>query len=324
MAEQNVYLTGEVPQLAGGTKTLFGMPECRDLSELSSDIAFLGVPYDYGSPQWVQPGTRHGPNGVRQARSAYTYADPRELKPACGWYNVEDDRIELEDVTMADCGDIYMEPWEGMKNLDRVTDAVRGILERKAFPLVVGGDHTISYPVVRGFDRFENLSILHIDAHLDFEDPRPERVDNTTPFRRISELPFVNHITQIGARSPFPLRSKRAYEDALAWGEQVFTVKKMRKLGIEKMIEAIPEAEYTYVSFDIDALDPSIAMATSTPMPSGLYLDEAVEIIERVSRKTTIVGFDLVEFTPAFDASNVTSRTVAELLLFSLSAIFRR
>ena len=324
MAEQNVYLTGEVPQLAGGTKTLFGMPECRDLSELSSDIAFLGVPYDYGSPQWVQPGTRHGPNGVRQARSAYTYADPRELKPACGWYNVEDDRIELEDVTMADCGDVYMEPWEGMKNLDRVTDAVRGILERKAFPLVVGGDHTISYPVVRGFDRFENLSILHIDAHLDFEDPRPERVDNTTPFRRISELPFVNHITQIGARSPFPLRSKRAYEDALAWGEQVFTVKKMRKLGIEKMIEAIPEAEYTYVSFDIDALDPSIAMATSTPMPSGLYLDEAVEIIERVSRKTTIVGFDLVEFTPAFDASNVTSRTVAELLLFSLSAIFRR
>lgn len=324
MAEQNVYLTGEVPQLAGGTKTLFGMPECRDLSELSSDIAFLGVPYDYGSPQWVQPGTRHGPNGVRQARSAYTYADPRELKPACGWYNVEDDRIELEDITMADCGDVYMEPWEGMKNLDRVTDVVRGILERKAFPLVVGGDHTISYPVVRGFDRFENLSILHIDAHLDFEDPRPERVDNTTPFRRISELPFVNHITQIGARSPFPLRSKRAYEDALAWGEQVFTVKKMRKFGIEKMIEAIPEAEYTYVSFDIDALDPSIAMATSTPMPSGLYLDEAVEIIERVSRKTTIVGFDLVEFTPAFDASNVTSRTVAELLLFSLSAIFRR
>lgn len=324
MADQNVYLTGEVPQLAAGTKTLFGMPECRDLSELAADVAFLGVPYDYGSPQWVQPGTRHGPNGVRQARSAYNYADPRELKPACGWYNVEDDRVELEDVTMADCGDVYMEPWEGMKNLDRVTDAVRGILQRQAFPLVVGGDHTISYPVVRGFDKFENLSILHIDAHLDFEDPRPERVDNTTPFRRISELPFVNHITQIGARSPFPLRSKRAYEDALAWGEQVFTVRKMRKIGIEKMVAAIPEAEHTYVSFDIDALDPSIAMATSTPMPSGLYLDEAVEIIERVSKKTKIVGFDLVEFTPAFDASNVTSRTVAELLLFSLSAIFRR
>lgn len=323
MTDQNVYMTGEVPQLANASKTLFGMPHCDDLSSLAADIAFLGMPYDYGSPQWVQPGTRHGPNGIRQARSAYNYADPRELKPACGWYNVEEDRIELEDVTMADCGDVYIEPWEGMKNLDRLTNAVRKILSQDAFPLVVGGDHTITYPIVRGFDRYENLSILHIDAHLDFEDPRPERVDNTTPFRRISELPFVDHITQIGARSPFPLRSKRAYEDAIAWGEQVFTVKKMREIGIQKVVDSIPEAEYTYISFDIDALDPTIAMATSTPMPSGLYLDEAAEIIERASEKTKIVGFDLVEFAPDFDVSNITARTVAELLLFSLSAIFR-
>lgn len=324
MSEQNVYMTGEVPMLGSGSKTLFGMPHCADLDMLTADVAFLGMPYDYGSPQWVQPGTRFGPNGMRQARSAYNYADPREVKHAPGWYNVEEDRIELEDVTMADCGDVYIEPWEGMKNLDRLTTSVRKILQQGAFPLVVGGDHTISYPIVRGFDKYDSLSILHIDAHLDFEDPRPERVDNTTPFRRISELPFIDHITQIGARSPFPLRSKRAYEDAIAWGEQVYTVKKMRKMGIQKMVDAMPEAKYTYISFDIDGLDPTIAMGTSTPMPSGLFLDEAVEIIERVSKKTTIVGMDLVEFTPEFDVSNVTSRTVAELLLFALSAIFRK
>lgn len=324
MNEQNVYLTGEIPSRAGASKTLFGMPICEDLSQLSADIAFLGMPYDYGSPQWVQPGTRFGPNGIRQARSAYNYADPRELKIAPGWYNVEEDCVELEDVTMADCGDVYIEPWEGMKNLDRLTENVSEILDKGAFPLVVGGDHTISYPIVRAFGRYKNLNIVHIDAHLDFEDPRPERVDNTTPFRRISELPFVDHITQIGARSPFPLRSKRAYEDALEWGEKVFTIKEMRKIGIQKMIDAMPEAEYTYLSFDIDALDPSIAMGTSTPMPSGLYLDEAVEIIEQVSKKTKIVGMDLVEFTPSFDVGNITSRTVAELLLFSVSAIFRK
>lgn len=322
MRDQNVYLTGEVPLLGSGMKTLFGMPHCPDIAGLLADIAFLGVPYDYGSPQWVQVGTRHGPNGLRQARSAYNYADPREVKPACGWYNVEEDRVELENVTMADCGDVYMEPWEGHKNLERVTEVVRQILGRGAFPLVVGGDHTTTFPVVRGFDCFESLDIVHFDAHLDFEDRRTDRVDNTTSLRRCSELPFVHTITQIGARSPFPLRSKRAYEDALAWGEKVITVKKFRELGSQGVIDAIPEAEHIYISFDIDGLDPTIAMGTSTPMPSGLYLEEVVEVIRGVAKKGKVVGFDLVEFSPDFDVSNITVRTVAELLLFSLSAIF--
>lgn len=322
MSERDVYVTGEVPLLSSGMKTLFGIPRCSDIAELSADIAFLGVPYDYGSPQWVQTGTRHGPNGVRQARSAYNYADPREAKPACGWYNVEEGRIELENVTIADCGDVYMEPWEGLKNLERVTEAVRRILARGAFPLVVGGDHTTTFPVVRGFDRFESLDIVHFDAHLDFEDRRIERIDNTTSLRRCSELPFVRTITQIGARSPFPLRSKRAYEDAIAWGEKVITVKKFRQLGIQGVVDTIPEAEHIYISFDIDGLDPTIAMGTSTPMPSGLYLDEVVEVIRGVAKRSRVVGFDLVEFSPDFDVSNITARTVAELLLFSLSAIF--
>jgi agmatinase len=322
MSDRDVYRTGEVPLLGSGMKTLFGMPQCSDINDLSADIAFLGVPYDYGSPQWVQTGTRHGPNGTRQARSAYNYSDPRELKSACGWFNVEEERVELENVTMADCGDVYMEPWEGLKNLERVTDAVRQILDRGAFPLVVGGDHTTTFPVVRGFDRYDSLDIVHFDAHLDFEDRRVERVDNTTSLRRCSELPFVRTITQIGARSPFPLRSKRAYEDAIAWGEKVITVKKFRELGPQGVIDAIPEAQHIYISFDIDGLDPTIAMGTSTPMPSGLYLEEVVEVIRGVAKKGKVIGFDLVEFSPDFDVSNITARTIAELLLFSLSAIF--
>lgn len=321
MTQKSAYLK-EIPVLGGGNKRLFNMPFCSDITQLHADIAFLGVPYDYGSPVWVQPGTRYGPNGMRQAHCAYNYQDAHELTEAPGWYNIDADRIELQGVTMADVGDVFIEPWEVTQNFDRMSEAIRQILARGAMPLSIGGDHTVTYPLVRGFDSFKSLDIVHIDAHLDFEDPK-ERVDNTTPLKRISELPFVNNITQIGTRPPYPLRSLRALQEARAYGEKQITVQQFRKQGIQSIIDAVPEAENIYITFDIDALDPSIAMGTSTPMPNGFLFQEAIDILEVIAKKGNIVGFDLVEFTPSHDVSNLTSRTCADLLLYALSAIFR-
>lgn len=321
MQEKNAYLK-DVPSLDNGVKTLFGMPRCPNIDQLNADIAFLGVPYDYGSPVWVQPGTRFGPNGMRQARCAYNYGDLHELKEACGWYNIDTNTIELEGITMADVGDVFIEPWEASKNFDRMTDATRKILSKGAMPLSIGGDHTVTYPLIRGFDKFSSLDIVHIDAHLDFEDPK-ERIDNTTPLKRASELPFVRNITQIGTRPPYPLRSMRALAEAKKYGEKLVTVQNFRKHGIQSLMDAIPEAENIYITFDIDALDPSIAMGTSTPMPNGFLFQEAIDIIETITKKGNVVGFDLVEFSPSHDVSNVTSRTCADLLLYALSSIFR-
>lgn len=307
-----------------GVKTLFGMPTCSNLGELSADIAFLGIPFDCGSRRWSRGGTRWGPAAIRQAQSGYSYTDDDRADAACGWFNVDTGKEELKGVTMADCGDINILPTENEGNLERATKTIRRILDRNAFPLVIGGDHTIAYLVVRAFERYEPLDIVYIDAHLDFEDEDEEgvKIFNGSPFRRCSELPFVHNITQIGFRGPLPPSPKKDYDAALRRGVNIITAYRFRQMGVNEVVENIPQAKNIYVSLDVDALDLSAAPGAAVPQPGGLSFLEVQQTLVGIAKRGRVVGFDVSCFSPAHDCSNMTSRTITELILDFLGAVF--
>jgi len=314
----------EARDVLSGVKTLFDMPTCTNIDELSADIAFLGFPFDCGSRRWCRGGTRWGPAAIRQAQSEYSYTDDGRSEAACGWFNVDTGVEELKGVTMADCGDINILPTENEGNFERATRTVRRILDHSAFPVVIGGDHTIPFPLVRAFDKYDPLDIVYLDAHLDFEDETEEgvKVFNASAFRRCSELPFVHKITLIGLRAPLPPSSKKAYDDALRYGEKIITANRFRQMGVSKVVERIPKAKNIYVSLDVDALDPSVAPGTTFQEPGGLSFPEVEQTLVGIASRGRVVGFDIACFYPAYDCSNTTSRTLAALTLHFLGAVF--
>jgi len=307
-----------------GVKTLFDMPICSNIDQLSADIAFLGLPFDYGSRRWCRGGTRWGPTAIRQAQSEYSYTDDGRVEAACGWFNVDTGEEELKGVTMADCGDVNILPTENKGNFDRVARTVRRILNRGAFPVVIGGDHTIPFLVVKAFDNYDPLDIVYLDAHLDFEEQTEEgvKVFNASAFRRCSELAFVRNITQIGLRAPLPPSSKKAYDAALEYGLKVITANKFRQMGVNEVVDNIPQAKNIYVSLDVDVLDPSVAPGTTFQEPGGLSFLEVQETLVRIPKRGRVVGFDVACFCPAYDCSSMTAQTIAALILHFLAAIF--
>lgn len=314
----------ETTDVLPGTMTLWGMPICNNIGELSADIAFLGVPYDGGGEQFCRANTKFAPKAMREARSIFVYTDPVQGTSANGWFNVDTGEWLLKGITMADCGNVNIRPdLNNERNFERITATVRRILDRGAVPLVVGGDHTTTFPVVRAFDRYAPLDIVHFDAHLDFVDQRGgSNMFNACPIRRISELPFVHNITSIGTRCPLNPNSKDMYDSAMKYGEKIITADMFRKMGVSQVVESVPQARNLYVTFDIDVLDPSMAPGQSFPQPGGLtYLDMRDALIG-VAKKGKVVGVDLVCISPVNDCSQITTHAAAELLLNFLSATF--
>jgi agmatinase len=156
-------------------RTFFGTPSVLDLDALEAQVAFLGVPYDGGTPQ---PGLRTGPSpGPTEARLASYYQfewrwppDPRGAAGALGWYDVEADREYLSGVTMADIGDVAIQGSDLEGNYERITAVARRLAHRGTLMVAVGGDHAISYPLGRGMEPFGEIDIVHVDAHTDFID----------------------------------------------------------------------------------------------------------------------------------------------------------
>jgi agmatinase len=303
--------------------TFFGAPLCTNLEQLTADIAFLGIPFDQAVT--ARAGTRYGPKGVRDASMWYSWFMPtREEELAKGWFDVEKGYYFLGGKTMADCGDVDIRPEDMTKNYDRMTKAVEKILSRGAFPVIVGGDHAITFPVVRAFQVKEyDLKIVHFDTHLDFTDEyRGVRFSHGNPLRRAFELPFVKHITSIGIRGA--LRRTQSYKEAVDTGVHIIPAEQFLTMGPQKAMATIPEADHYYVTIDIDVMDPSQAPGTGTPEPGGLnYYQLKNGLLELANRKRgKIVGFDLVEVSPPYDWAETTSRVAARLILDFLGAIF--
>jgi len=192
-------------------------------------------------------------------------------------------------------------------------------VERNAFPVIVGGDHAITFPIVRGLSKFKPLNIVHFDAHLDYtHDVQGVLLTHGSPIRRCRELPFVSHISSVGIRRA----RRKPYEESQRDGSLIITTNQFKELGPKGVVDLIPEAENLYITFDIDVMDPSQAPGTGTPEVGGLFYQEARDCLRALVDKCNVVALDVVEIAPPYDSSELTAQLAARLIIDFLAARF--
>ena len=312
---ENSYEQGRLDLPFVGHCTFAKSPVCNDWSKIDADVAVLGVPNDMGT-QW-RSGARFGPRAIREASTLFSFGHS-------GAYDHEDDVMYLTDdqVRIVDVGDADIIHTDMQQSHANTQAAVRQILTSKAMPLVLGGDHSIHAPVIKAFDQQGPVHIIQFDAHLDFVNERHGvRYGHGNPLRRASEMEHVSGMTQLGIRN-VSSSNRSDYDAARQAGSTILSVRQIRSLGKQQVLEKIPPAENYYITIDIDGFDPSIAPGTGTPSHGGFLYYEVLELIQELSQRGNIVGMDLVEVAPAYDPTGITSILAAQILMNSIGFIF--
>lgn len=291
-----------------GPETFFKAP-FRPLDEAWwADIGLLGIPYDFAVG--FRPGARFAPSALRAASGRYA-PSPQ------GYFDPERERYRLRGVSLVDAGDVDPAQLEHHETFARITRAAKALRQRVRLPVFVGGDHSVSYPLLLAYADIDALHVVQLDAHLDFSDSRnATRYANSSPFRRAVEaLPTVQ-ITVIGLRG---LRTDpEAWQAAKDRGHTLVSARHVQE-DLEGVIALLPQGQPVYISFDIDVLSPSLAPGTSSPEVEGLGYHEAMALVGATISRNTLVGFDLTEIAPNLDPSGLTALVGARLLAETLA-----
>ncbi|RLK08550.1 agmatinase [Ruegeria conchae] len=312
------YESGRLNLPFVGISTFAKSPYLADWNVIDADVAILGAPFDFGT-QW-RPGARFGPRAVREASTLFSFGH-------AGAYDHEDDATYLDSsVRMVDLGDADIIHTKTEESHANIGYGVGKILQAKAMPVTIGGDHSINIPCINAFaqDCAQNgpIHVVQIDAHLDFVDERHGvTAGHGNPMRRAIEKDYVSGMTQLGIRN-VSSTAKEGYEDARARGSDILSVRQVRKLGTEAVLARIPQGARYYVTIDIDAFCPSIASGTGTPSHGGFLYYDVLEVLQGLAKRGDVVGIDLVEVAPAYDPTESTQILAAQLLLNFLGFIF--
>ena len=308
------YDSGRLDLPFVGISTFGKRPYVSDWSAIDADVAVLGAPYDFGTQ--FRAGARFGPRAVREASTLFSFGHG-------GAYDFEDDATYLgADVRIVDLGDADIVHTDTTRSHANIKTGVNAMLDAGAFPVVIGGDHSINIPCIDAFEGRGDIHILQIDAHLDFVDERHGvRNGHGNPMRRAAEKPYVTGLTQVGIRN-VSSTAKEGYADARAMGSDIISVRQMRALGPQGVIDRIPKDAKVYVTLDIDGFCPSIAPGTGTPSHGGFLYYEVLEMLQAVAKRNDIVGIDLVEVAPDFDHTGGTAILAAQILLNFLGFVF--
>jgi agmatinase len=284
-----------------GVYSFMRLPMSRDLSK--ADVAVVGAPFDLGV--FHRPGARFGPRGIRIA-SAQVRAFPMEAKDLWG---------PFQTLRVIDYGDIDVAVAYIEENVTRIRDALLPIFQAGVTPIVFGGDHTISLPVLRACAAVHGrVSLLHFDAHPDYWEPPEGRPYHHGSVFRIAHqegLIDLDASVQVGIRGTI---SMAIVDECRAAGFHLLTADEFAAQGVEATLEQIRARVRgpIYVSLDIDSADPAFAPGTGTPEVAGLSSRELVALV-RGLRGLPIVGFDIVEVSPPYDSAEITALLAANL-----------
>lgn len=282
---------------------------CFHLDELKEGyaVAILGMPLDIAAS--ARSGARFGPRGIREASTIncdglYGVYDP-----------IRDEYYLDQGERIIDCGDVDVSPCGLQQSFMNCEYAVRKILDKKAVPIVLGGDHSITIPVLRAFSEFEDVCVIQFDAHLDWTKSYGEfEYSHSSPLRRASEMKHIAKMMQIGLRG-LGSSGRSDFEEARAYGSILITTPQLRKEGLDAIIDKIPDAKYYYITVDIDGLDPSICPGTGSPQAGGLMYQEVSDLIYAIVQKGDVIGFDVAEVSPPYDPCAQTSLYAAQIIL---------
>ncbi len=264
---------------------------CATFEFVKSDTVLAGVPYDGTSS--FRPGSRFGPDSVREASYAIESYSPYQKK-------------DLRDKKICDVGNIPLSFGDKELNLNIIESFVDKLIKKRKRFVFIGGEHLVSYPIIKSFkNRYKNLAVLHMDAHSDLIDSyRGEKFSHATVMKRTGELVGFENLYQLGIRSLNRTDLLLPYRD-----------ENMSLFGLDKATDFIEKIgkRPVYISLDLDVLDPSVFPGTGTPEPGGVTYKELLECI-LLFKDLNVVGIDVVELSPHYDASGVSSIVAASII----------
>ena len=301
------FVRGGQPAFAG-INTFLKSPYCEDVNNVTDyEVAFVGAPFDMGTT--YRPGTRFGPQAVRRISALYD------------GYSLDLGVDILEELEICDIGDIFVIPSNIEKTFDQIDRAVAHIYSRGVFPVIVGGDHSVSYPNIRGIAKHldGNLGIIHFDRHIDIQEKDMDERMHTTHFFHATNIPNVKpeNLVQIaiggwyGSRPGLTVARERE--------TTVITIGDIEDMGIERAVEIALEVAWkdckaVFLSFDIDSVDIGFTPGTGSPEPGGLLPREALKAVRMIA-KEGLCGMDLVEISPPYDVSDMTAQLGCRVIM---------
>jgi agmatinase len=237
---------------------------------------------------------------------------------------VDDGKEYLRGVTMADIGDVVIPPGDLKSFINTAAEVARQVAGKRAVLVSVGGDHSIAFPLVMGMEPWGPLEVIQFDAHFDTRDTvGGSRYSHSSPIHRISELSFVERVTQFGIRN-FASRESIAMAEKI--GSVVVPASEMHAKGpAEAVAEHAPSGKNVYLTIDTDFFDWSIVPGTVLPEPGGFSLNEFRECVRVIASRSNIVGFDVVCLNPLVDTAwygGVTTRLVSYVMAYTLGYAF--
>ncbi len=291
----------DMPRFAG-PGTFMRLPTAETPESL--DAAIIGIPMDIGT-SW-RSGTRFGPKQVR--------AESNMLRP----YNMWTRAAPFEHMQVADIGDVPIDTFNLLNSVERITSFYDEVLQHDVVPVSIGGDHTLTLPILRSIHKKHGpVALIHVDAHADINEHMfGNEIAHGTPFRRAYEEGLIDagKTFQIGLRGTG--YSAEDFDTGREWG---FTVIQAEEIWYKSLAPTMDDIRQklgdvpVYLTFDIDSLDPSVAPGTGTPEIGGLTASQGMEII-RGCKGLNLVGCDLVEVSPPYDTSGNTAVVAANLL----------
>ena len=297
----STFSRGELPHYAG-INTFMKAPYIEDVHRVGEfDVAIVGIPHDSGTT--YRPGTRFGPQGIRRISALYTP------------YNYEMGVDLRESIKLCDVGDIFTIPANNEKSFDQISKGVAHVFASGAFPILLGGDHSIGFPTVRGVCRHlgdKKVGIIHFDRHVDTQEIDLDERMHTCPWfhaTNMANAPAEN-LVQLGIGGwQVPREGVKVCRER---GTNVLTVTDICDMGLEAAAQfAIERAtdgtDCVYISFDIDCIDAGFVPGTGWPEPGGLLPREALKLLELIVRNVPVCGLEVVEVSPPYDISDMTS-----------------
>ena len=309
----------------GPDVTFLGVERC-DLDEPSSyagaDVVIVGAPFDGGTS--YRSGARFGPSAMRAA----CYLDHDGSRPSLAM------RVDgLRDLRVVDAGDVEMFSGDAARSCASLEAVIQGVAESGAIPIILGGDHTITWPDVTGVARargWGRVSVIHFDAHADTGDVAfGSLIGHGQPMRRLIESGAVrgDRFLQMGLRGYWPP------PDVLEWmaqqGMRSFEMTEIVARGLDECLAeafaiALDDCDGVFLSVDIDVCDPGHAPGTGTPEPGGLSARQLLDAVRSICYHLPVVGMDVVEVAPPYDHADITALLGNRVVLEAVSAIARR
>ncbi len=309
----STFARGHQPAFAG-INTFRKAPYIEDVHEVGKhEVAIIGAPFDMGTT--YRPGCRFGPQAIRRISALYDS------------YSV-DMAVDLEEeLDLVDLGDIFVIPSNIEKSFDQIDRAVSFVYSQGVFPVILGGDHSIGYPDVRGIAPYVEgrVGIIHLDRHLDIQERDMDERMHTTPWFHATNIPNAPpaNLVQMGIGGWYG--SRPGVKIARERETTVLTITDIEEVGVEKAAEAALEvawkdADAVYLSFDIDSVDAGFVPGTGSPEPGGLLPREALKLLRLIAREG-ICGMEVVEVAPPYDVSDMTAQLACRAVMDVLGAL---